>query len=844
LGPTFGRGAMTNHWNDLANSDCLMIIGCNPAENHPISFKWITKAQERGAKLIVVDPRFTRSAAKADLYVRLRPGTDIALMGGLINYILENNLFHKDYVVNYTDAAFLVNKDFAFHDGLFSGYQKEKHAYDTATWDYVTDGEGKPATDPSLNSPNCVFQLLKAHFARYTPGMVEAATGVPREQFLRLAATYTATGQPGKSGALLYAMGGTQHSTGVQIIRSYCILQLLLGNMGISGGGINALRGENNVQGSTDMGLLFNLLPGYLGAPMEAAHPTLKDYLDKETPKAGFWINKPKFLVSLLKAYWGEAAQKANDFAYDYFPKAGKGFQGAGYSWIPLFEAMGAGTIKGLLCWGMNPAVSSANLNQTYQALARLEWLAAFDLWETDTSVFWKRPGVDPKTVKTEVFLFPAVDALEKEGGVTNSSRWIQWRYQAVKPRGDGYSDLWYANRLGLELKKLYQEDPKAAFPDPIVKLNWGYGDDPDVHLVAKEINGYTVADKKQVPNFLGLKDDGATACGCWIFSGFYPGPDKKDNKAAARVPKDPSGLGLYPGWSFAWPVNRRILYNRCSADPQGQPWRIWHPMIMWNPHSVLFEVSWCVMLYTTVLAIDLFIIGLERYGQESWIKFFRQIYLFLVVAAVMLSTLHQSSLGALFLLMPQKMSDLWATQAIGPLFFASAVIGGMSVITLESLIASRVYRRPPEIGILSDLGKGLGIALLIYFAMKVTDLYARGAAVWVWDKPHFFFFVEIFGTVALPALLLSFPEMRRSEKGLYWTSGLAAFGVVLNRFNVSLTGYIGYRQFGYFPSAVEIIITAALVAMAILIFDLGMRYLPIHPVGEGALGKEAGGSP
>ncbi len=275
-----------------------------------------------------------------------------------------------------------------------------------------------------------------------------------------------------------------------------------------------------------------------------------------------------------------------------------------------------------------------------------------------------------------------------------------------------------------------------------------------------------------------------------------------------------------------------------------GQPWRIWHPMVMWNPHSVLFEVSWCVMLYTTVLAIELFIIGLERYGEESWVKFFREIYLFLVVAGVMLSTLHQSSLGALFLLMPQKMSDLWATQAMGPLFLVSAVIGGMSVITLESLIASRVYRQPPKIGILSDLGKGLGIVLLIYFAMKVTDLYARGTAVWVWDKPHFFFFVELFGTVVLPALLLCFPEIRRSEKGLYWTAGLAAFGVVLNRFNVSLTAYIGYRQFGYFPSAVEIIITAALVAMAILIFDLGMRYLPIQPVGEGALGKEAGGSP
>lgn len=276
-----------------------------------------------------------------------------------------------------------------------------------------------------------------------------------------------------------------------------------------------------------------------------------------------------------------------------------------------------------------------------------------------------------------------------------------------------------------------------------------------------------------------------------------------------------------------------------------GRPFRIWHPMVMWNPHSILFEVSWCVMLYTTVLAIDLFIIGLERYGQhkESWIKFFRDIYLFLAVAGVMLSTLHQSSLGALFMLLPQKLSDLWATQALGPLFFASAVIGGMSVITLESLIASRVYQRPPEIGLLSDLGKGLGIALLVYFAMKVTDLYARGVTVWVWDKPHFFFFVELFGTVVLPALLLCIPEIRRSEKGLYWTSGLAAFGVVLNRFNVSLTGYVGYRQFSYFPSVIEIIITAALVAMAILIFDLGMRYLPIQPVEEGVLRKEAAGS-
>jgi formate dehydrogenase-N alpha subunit len=577
---------MTNHWNDIANADCVMIIGCNPAENHPISFKWITKAMEKGAKLIVVDPRFTRSAAKADIYARLRPGTDVALMGGLINYVLANNLFHKDYVVNYTNASFVINKDFAFHEGLFSGYQKDKRAYDVASWDYEADKDGKPVTDPTLNHPHCVFQLMKAQYARYTPEMVVATTGVPKEVFLKVAATYAATGAPAQSGTLLYAMGGTQHSTGVQIIRSYTILQQLLGNMGMPGGGINALRGENNVQGSTDMALLFNIVPGYMAIPSEANHPTLKEYVEKETPKAGYWSNKPKFFVSLLKAFWGDAAKKENDFAYDYLPKIGKGFQGAGYSWIPLFEAMGAGIIKGMLVWGMNPAVSSPNLTQAYHALDQLEWMAAFDLWETDTSVFWKRPGADPKKIKTEVFLFPAADSMEKEGSVSNSGRWLQWRYQAVKPHGDAQSDLWYANRLGLELIKLYKEDPKAVSPAPIVNLSWNYGADPDVHLVAKEVNGYTVADKKQVANFTVLNDDGSTACGNWIYSGSYPGPDKKNNLMARRDKKDPSGLGIYANWSWAWPVNRRIIYNRCSVDPQGQPWNKDKALFRWDPAS------------------------------------------------------------------------------------------------------------------------------------------------------------------------------------------------------------------------------------------------------------------
>jgi formate dehydrogenase major subunit len=585
---------MTNHWNDLANSDCVMIIGANPAENHPISFKWITQALEKGGKLIVVDPRFTRSASRADLFARLRPGTDIALMGGMVNYIIQNELYHKDYIVNYTNAAFVIRPEFAYQDGLFSGYDKAKKAYDPQSWDYEVDKEGKPVTDPTLQHPRCVFQLLKQHYARYTAAMVTATTGIPRETFLKVAELYCATGKPGKAGTIMYAMGGTQHTIGVQIVRSYTIVQQLLGNMGIPGGGINALRGESNVQGSTDMAILYHIVPGYMATPNESKHPTLKDYVDKETPKAGWWSNKPKYFVSLLKAFWGDAAKPENEFAYHFMPKLGKGYQGGGYSWLPMFEYMAEGGIKGMLVWGMNPAVSSCNLNQAYAALDKLEWLAAFDLWETDTSVFWKRPGANPKDNKTEVFLFPAADSMEKEGCIVNSGRWLQWRYEAVKASGDAKSDLWFANRLGLELMKLYKEDPKATFPDPVVTMNWNYGEDPDVHLVAKEINGYTVKDGKQVKNFTVLKDDGSTACGNWIYSGFYPGPDKKDNLAARRDKSDPSGLGLYPNWTWSWPVNRRIIYNRCSVDPQGQPWDKDKALFRWDPAAktwAMFDV-------------------------------------------------------------------------------------------------------------------------------------------------------------------------------------------------------------------------------------------------------------
>ena len=580
LAPTFGRGAMTNHWIDLKNSDCIFIIGSNPAENHPIAFKWITEAMDRGAKLLVADPRFTRSAAKADIFVAHRPGTDIALVGGIINYAFASGLLEMEYIREYTNAGFILSKDFDFDDGLFSGYDPEKRSYGTTTWDFDKAGD-KPRVDKALKDPRCVFQYLKKFYSRYTPRKVSEITGVPERELLKLADAFCSTGRPDRAGTILYAMGATQHSVGVQYIRAYSVLQLLLGNMGIAGGGINALRGESNVQGSTDMGVLTNYVTGYNPAPSQKDHPTLKDYLDKETPKTGYWSNRPKFVISMLKAWYGDRATKEDDFCYDWFPKAGKGHKGQGYSMVPLMEAARAGGLDGMLIWGMNSGVSSPDVNSVYEGLGKLKWMAAFDLWETDTSVFWKRPGANPANIQTEVFLFPAAASFEKEGSITNSGRWIQWRDRAVPPPGMAKPDLQWLNLLGRELKKLYAQG--GAFPEPILGMTWDYGLEADVHKVANEINGYEVGGGAQLANFTKLADDGTTACGCWIYSGCYPGPDKKDNAMAKRGQDDPTGLGLYPNWSFAWPVNRRIIYNRCSTDPSGRPYNPARVLVAWD---------------------------------------------------------------------------------------------------------------------------------------------------------------------------------------------------------------------------------------------------------------------
>lgn len=572
---------MTNHWIDLKNTDCALIIGSNAAENHPISFKWLTEAKEnRGAKIINIDPRFTRTSSKADIYAPMRSGTDIAFVGGMINYIIENDLYFKEYVSNYTNAALIVDDGYDFHDGLFSGYDAKARTYDQSTWVFKTNENGESVRDSSLKDPRCVFQLLKKHYARYDIDTVVNVTGTPREKFEEICKTYGATGRPDKSGTIMYAMGTTQHTVGSQNVRIYAVLQLLLGNIGIPGGGVNALRGESNVQGSTDFGLLFHVLPGYLKTPSaSAAEADLKGYLDTHTPKGGYWTNLPKFMVSFLKAMWGPAANPANDFAYGYLPK--KDPQ-KNYSHIALFEAMHRGEIKGAFLWGQNPVVGGPNSEKERNALKNLNWMVAVDLWPTETMSFWSREaGEDPAAVDTEVFVLPACSSYEKEGTISNSGRWMQWRWKATEPVGESKPDLEIVHLLAMGLKRAYAAGSRPE-DAPIRELFWDYGNGEhiDIDKVSREINGYDVKTGMQVENFTKLLEDGSTCSGCWIYSGHYP---ETGNLSKRRNNQDKTGLGQYPEWSWAWPVNRRILYNRCSADLSGRPWSQEKALIWWD---------------------------------------------------------------------------------------------------------------------------------------------------------------------------------------------------------------------------------------------------------------------
>jgi formate dehydrogenase major subunit len=603
---------MTNHWVDLKNSDVILVMGSNPASNHPISMKWIMRARERGGKLICVDPRFTQTAAVADLYAPLRSGTDIAFLGGMIKYILDNDLIFREYVINYTDAPFLVHADFRVPgelDGVFSGYSEKDSKYDRKTWAFQLDEKGVPKRDVTLNDPKCVFQLLKKHYSRYTMDKVSQITGTPKEKLEEVYRAIGSTNKPNRTATGCYAMGWTQHSVGVQNIRAFTIVQLLLGNIGMAGGGVNAMRGEGNVQGSTDHGILFHLLTGYLPSPT-AALDDLKDYIEKFTPKTkeaksvNWWGNRGKYITSYLKAIHGDKGTRENDFGYSWLPKLDEGM---GASWLHIFARMYKDQFEGFFAWGQNPACSSPGAGKVREALGKLKWMVNVNLFDNETASFWKGPGMKPKEIRTEVFLLPCCSSVEKEGSLSNSSRLAQWRYKAIEPLGQSMPDAEILNELHFRVKKLYQKE-KGAFPDPILNLTWEYGEKDkdgkvkhlDVHKVAKEINGYyleDVYDKKAdppkligkkgdlVPNFVSLRDDGSTSSGNWLYSGSYTLKDGKAvNMMARRGKEDPTGLGLYPNWAWAWPLNRRIIYNRASVDPNGNPWDPNRPVLKWNP--------------------------------------------------------------------------------------------------------------------------------------------------------------------------------------------------------------------------------------------------------------------
>lgn len=574
---------MTNHWIDIKNSDCILITGSNAAENHPISFKYVTQAQKNGATLISVDPRFTRTSSKADIFAQIRSGTDIAFLGGMMKYILDNNLYNKEYVAAYTNAPFIVGTAFEFKDGLFAGFDAKNRKYDKSKWAFEMDAKGVPKMDRTLKHERSVFQLLKNHYARYTLDKVSQITGISTADLKLIYKTYGATGAKGKAATIMYAMGWTQHTVGTQNIRTMAMIQLLLGNMGVAGGGVNALRGESNVQGSTDHCLLWHIWPGYLKTP-RASNVSLAAYNEKWTPKtndplsANWWQNYPKYSVSLLKSFFGETATAQNDFGYDWLPKVDDGIH---YSWLDLFDAMYKGTIKGFFAWGQNPTCSGSNAGKVRQAIKKLDWMVNVNLFDNETGSFWKGPGMKPAEIKTEVFMLPACVSVEKEGSITNSGRWMQWRYQGPKPLGNSRSDGDIIMDLGNRIKKIYASG--GTFPEPIKNLKWDYLSEGqyDPHQVAKEINGYFLKDTEVkgkvfkkgtlVPSFAYLLADGSTSSANWLYCNSYT---EKGNMAARRSQKDAvNKIGLYPKFSWCWPVNRRIIYNRASVDPMGQPW-------------------------------------------------------------------------------------------------------------------------------------------------------------------------------------------------------------------------------------------------------------------------------
>ena len=592
---------MTNHWVDIKNADVVLIMGGNAAEAHPCGFKWVIEAKQHNkAKLVVVDPRFTRSAAMSDYYAPIRAGSDIAFLAGVIKYLLEGNKIQTEYVRNYTNAPFIVGPDYKFEDGLFSGYNEAKRNYDPKSWGYAMGDDGYAKVDMTMQDPQCVLQVMKRHYSRYTPEMVSRITGTPKDKFLKVCEYIASTSVPSRTMTIMYALGWTQHSQGSQMIRTAAIVQLLLGNIGVAGGGMNALRGHSNIQGLTDLGLLSNSLPGYLSLAKDSEQ-TLDDYLKPRTLKPlrpnqmSYWQNYPKFFVSLQKAWWGNAATVGNDWAYDYLPKIDKL-----YDVLQAFELMNQGKMNGYICQGFNPVGSFPNKKKIVDGLSKLKWLITIDPLKTETSEFWKNYGVhnDVKTadIQTTVFRLPSTCFAEEDGSLTNSGRWLQWHWKGAPPPGQAMQDVDIIAGIFNRIRASYAKSG-GAFPDPITKLTWSYKipSAPSPEELAMEYNGKALADVtdpkdatkvlakagEQLSGFGLLRDDGTTASGCWIYAGAWT---QAGNQMARRDNADPYGIGQTLGWAWAWPANRRVLYNAASVDPQtGKPWIGKRNMVAWN---------------------------------------------------------------------------------------------------------------------------------------------------------------------------------------------------------------------------------------------------------------------
>jgi formate dehydrogenase major subunit len=545
----------------------------------------------------------------ADCFVQIRVGTDIAFLGGLIHHVLSHNRFHEEYVRAFTNASFLVKDSYAFDEtqGIFSGWDAERKAYtDTSSWGYELDARGMAKTDATLQHPRSVFQVMKAFYSRYTPEAVANICGCRAEDFLKAAEIITSTGRADRAGTIMYALGWTHHSHSVQLIHAAAMLQLLLGNIGRPGGGLNALRGHANIQGGTDCGMAYHNLPGYIPIP-KGDHATLDAFVAATTPQplregeTNFWANTDRFVVSQLKAYYGAHATRENDFGYGFHPRLPRQKPGGyeNWSWAYMFDHMYAGRMEGLFSFGMNPVSNGPHSRKAVAALANLKWLVVAENFEQETATFWREDilalaGKKPEQVQTEVFLLPAANFAEKDGSFVNSARWIQWKWKAVDPPGDAKPDQEIIGRIFLKIRDLYEREG-GRFPDPIQRLNWWYSNPaaPSLDEVAKEINGWAITDVQdprtrttavragqQLARFLDARADGTTLSGNWLYIGMYT---DAGNMSQRRSSADASGLGRYSDWAFSWPANRRVMYNRCSADETGRPWDPARTGIAWN---------------------------------------------------------------------------------------------------------------------------------------------------------------------------------------------------------------------------------------------------------------------